>query len=470
MQCRCDHNLELHSMASTLISPKVNSIPTNQHLLPIPDGLSTELVQTAIDECATRGGGTVILGLGRYYCGTIVLRSNITLHLEAGAEIVASVDINHFIRRDGVVMALIYAEGVQNIAITGKGTIDGNAIRFKKPTPDWVERKKGYGTYIPASDSGIMGERLLATVVLADCRNVLMEDVRVVNSPRWTILPIGCDGVTMRRLAIRSPADACNGDGIDLDGCQNALIEDCDIETGDDCVCLKCTGQLGLQRPTRKIVVRRCNLRSTCHGFCIGHETQDDFEDVLVEDCTISGFGGHRVSTGFAIGMIDGAAIRNIRIRNITMTHVVSPMHIRLSNEGRNFRGLRTRSQEFGTIYIDMESRKRRQIGSIVEIAILDLRVRDASGNSIISGLPGHALRGISLTNVHVEFTGTLDPSLFLQEVPEIVGEYPSDPIWTCLPAYGFYCRHISGLSMEAVDIQTDVPESRPAVMKVDVV
>jgi hypothetical protein len=437
-------------------------------LAPDDQRLHTQMIQSAIDRVADAGGGSVVLERGTFVAGTICLRTNINLHLEPGAVLQASTDIAHFARRDDVATAMILAESAENISITGEGTISGNAQRYRLAPRDWVEARKMSGTYIPAFDYGIVGERPLSTILLADCTNITLRQVTVTESPRWTILLVGCKGVTARNLVVRSPANASNGDGIDLDGCSDVLVEDCDIETGDDSICLKSTGTFGLWRKSRNIVIRRCRLASTCHGFCIGHETQEDFEDIHVSDCQILGHGPHPCTTGIAVGSIDGAAIRRVSFRNITMTDVVAPIHVRLTPLGRVFRGMRTRSQEHGGVLIGFGSLGEREVGSVSDIRFENITVRRATGSSIITGLPNLPLERISFRNLRVEQTMSVAKDEVLGEVPELTEEYPQERVWRFLPAHGLFVRHCRALELQDVHLLASPADPRPPLVLVD--
>lgn len=425
----------------------------------------TVLIQEAVDACAAAGGGRVVLKAGRYDSGTISLRSGVTLHLEKGAVLTASTNIDDFLCKEGMPTALIFADQAENIGLTGEGTVDGSAraIRRKKDIiPDWVEEKKVYGTWIPAFEV-TSGKRPISLIHFADCRHVRMEGVRVEDSPRWTIHFAGCSELVIRGLTVRSPAEASNGDGIDLDGCSDVLVEDCDIETGDDAICLKSSRTWGLERACRNIIIRRCRAFSTTHGFCIGHDTQDDFENIDVSDLEIGGVGKYPNLTGIGIGSVDGGSIRGLKLSNIRMQNVVAPFQIRLSHEGKIFRGHNPEAP------YHLRQPGKRPPGEIRDILLEDITVKGASGNSFISGLPGHPLHQIIFRNVRVECVGTADPARIFHVVPELESEYPRSEIWRFLPSYGFFCRHIDGLEFSDVEITTKEKEKRPALMFKDV-
>lgn len=419
------------------------------------------IIQHAVDECSSKGGGRVVLEPGTHHCGTIQLRSGVTLHLEKNAVLLGSPDVNDYLRRSGNPgarlrggensTALIYAEQARQIALTGEGILDGNGGAYfvkkeKKDIPEWVEEKKAFGVWIPGFENGLRGEeRPRALVLFVDCKDVRIELAHVRNSPAWTIHLLACTGAVLRGITLRGALNGSNTDGIDIDACSDVLVEDCDVMTGDDAVCLKNTDMWGLRRPSRNITVRRCRLCSTTHGFTIGTETQRDFEDIVLEDSTIGPAEGYRTLTGIGLSTIDGAVIRRLSIRNVDVTDAVSPLQIRIANAGRG--------QEIPVP------------GSMEDILLENVAFRGALGNCLLAGLPGHPLKNIILRGVTVEFAGTADPDKILKVVPELDMEFPLNQAWCYLPAFGFYCRHVDGLEFSGVAISRVVEDSRPALL-----
>lgn len=420
----------------------------------------TRAIQAAVDACAATGGGRVVLQAGTFRSGTIMLRSGVTLHLEKGAVLRGSTDIDDYHRPErplnarlinGVAAALVYAEGAHNIAITGEGTIDGSGAAFcskRTEKVDWIEEKRALGLWIPGFDNQ-SGPRPRALVQFAQCRGVRLTGVRLIDSPSWMVHLLACDDVRISRVVLRGLVGGSNTDGFDLDACCDVRIEDCDIETGDDAIALKNTGTWGLQRPSRDIVVRRCRLASTTHGFTIGTETQEDFEDITLADSTIEGAAGHRVLTGIGLDMVDGARLRRVTVSDVSITNAIAPVHVRLGNAGRG--------------------QARRVPGEIRDIVFGRLAIRRAFGNSLLAGLPGHPLRNVAWRHVSVEFADRIDAAHIVQPVPELDGEFPANFAWRHLPAWGLYARHLDGLELTDVSFATENAESRPAWLTEDV-
>jgi polygalacturonase len=422
--------------------------------------LHTRAIQTAIDACAATGGGRVVLQPGTFRSGTIVLRSGVTLHLEKGVVLRGSTKIDDYLRPErplnarlinGVAAALVYAEGVHDIAITGEGTIDGSGAAFcskRTEKVDWIEEKRALGLWIPGFDNQ-SGPRPRALVQFAQCRGVRLDGVRLVDSPAWMVHLLACDDVRISRVVLRGLVGGSNTDGFDLDACCDVRIEHCDIETGDDAIALKNTGTWGLQRPSRDIVIRRCRLASTTHGFTIGTETQEDFEDITLADSTIEGATGHRVLTGIGLDMVDGARLRRVTVSDVSIMNAIAPVHVRLGNAGRG--------------------QAQPAPGEIRDIVFERLAIRRAFGNSLLAGLPGHPLRNVAWRQVCVEFADQVDPARILRIVPELDGEFPANFAWRQLPAWGLYARHLDGLQLADVTFVTETADPRPAWLADDV-
>lgn len=422
----------------------------------VGDGVAreTQALQRGIDACAQAGGGTLVCPPGVYSTGQLVLRSRVTLHLERGATLRGSANIADYpILHRGSPVGLIYAEQAEGAAITGPGCIDGNGEAFwrKRETPhDWAEAKKSMGTWIPHFDYDPL-HRPRALILFVKCRDSRIENVRITNSLHWTLLMVACDGAVLRNITMRTPLYGPNTDGIDLDACRDVLVDGCDIFTGDDAIALKNKNEWGIKRPSRRITVRNCLLRSATHGFTIGTETQDDFEEITFVDSEIrSPSGKVRTLTGIGLSILDGAAIRQVHVARIRMSGVVAPIQIRLGNAARG--------------------QEKPRPGRIADLRLEDVEIRDASGVCLVAGLPGHPLEGIVLRNITVDRSGRLRKGQIMPDVPELESEYPLNAVWRFLPAQGFYLRHARSVAMDRIAIRGSHADARPAFLAEDVI
>ena len=291
----------------------------------VPDGESnsTAAIQRAIDACAAAGGGTLVVPAGRFVTGTIWLRSNITLHLEAGAVLLGSQNADDFplwtSNWEGPASttraAMISGEDLDNVAITGRGTIDGRGQMW------WRLMRQ------LESSMKIIRPRLIR---LVDCRNVLFEGVTLTNSPAWTLNPVACDNVNIRGLTVINPPDSPNTDGINPDSCRNVRISDCHIDVGDDCVTIKSGSEDQPRReyrPCENVVVTNCTMIHGHGGVVIGSEMSGGVRNVAISNCTFVGTDrGIRLKARRG----RGGAVEDLRVSNIVMDDVFCPLVVNL--------------------------------------------------------------------------------------------------------------------------------------------
>jgi polygalacturonase len=285
------------------------------------ESICTATIQRAIDACGASGGGTVVVPRGRFVTGTLWMRSNVTLHFDAGATLVAARDPDAFPvfaatfegKSNPSHAGLIAGEDVDNIAVTGRGTIDGSGSFW------WdLFRANKLEHFRP---------RLIRPI---DCRNVLIDGITLVNSPAWTVNPVACDNVTITRLTIRNPHDSPNTDGINPDSCANVRISDCHIDVGDDCVTIKSgTEDDGRprKRPCENIAITNCTMLRGHGGVVIGSEMSGGVRNVVISNCLMVGTDrGIRLKSRRG----RGGAIEDVRASNIIMDGVLCPIVINL--------------------------------------------------------------------------------------------------------------------------------------------
>ncbi len=292
-------------------------------------------IRAAIEECAALGGGRVLIPQGHYITGPIHLRSNIDLHFAKGCRIEFSSEFNDYLPPVFGVLAgnrcyspshLIYAHRANNIAVTGEGVLDGHGEAWwhmKQHQPgmeDLVKKGKALSpieerTYDKPEDG--VRPRMLQFV---ECENILIEGITLKNSPSWCIHPVMCGNITIRNLTIRNPKDSPNTDGIDLEFCNRGLIEHCDVEGGDDMICLKAGRDAdgrAVAIPCRDIEVRYCRNRSSRGGLTIGSEMSAGVQNAYIHDCTLGKLTAHAIRLKTMKGR--GGVVENIDIENVTV-------------------------------------------------------------------------------------------------------------------------------------------------------
>lgn len=334
----------------------------------VADGitLNTEAFAKAIDALSKKGGGTLFVPSGVWYTGPIVFKSNINLHLEKGALILFSADFNLYPLVNTVFEGLdtrrcqspISGRNLENIAITGKGSINGSGeawrplkkskvteIHWKKVIASggvvkddnyWFP-SKGSLKGLEISDMNVPRQDLTEAewmeikdflrpvmVSFIECKNVLLEGVLFENSPSWNIHPLMCENVILDNVMVRNPGYAQNGDGLDLESCKNSIIVNSIFDVGDDAICIK-SGKdedgRRRNRPTENVLIDNCKVFQGHGGFVVGSEMSGSVRNISVSNCQ---FLGTDVGLRFKSCRGRGGVVENIYIRDINMFDIAT--------------------------------------------------------------------------------------------------------------------------------------------------
>lgn len=267
-------------------------------------------IQQAIDECSANGGGTVLLPANHtFMSGPLCLKSNVNLHLEATAVLLANPDegiykLSAFGENRGEGMMWIYANGADNISITGKGTIHGNGIAFMGKELDDSYELKPVTTFDPRPH----------VLTLTDVKNLTIRDITIRDGAYWTVHLIGCDGAVIDGISLLNNLKIRNGDGIDLDHSRNVRISNCHITSGDDCICLKNRREFEQYGPCHDITVTNCVMTSRSCAIKIGSENMDSIYNVVFDNCVIT-----RSNRGLGIQNRDEGTVTDVMFSNIIM-------------------------------------------------------------------------------------------------------------------------------------------------------
>lgn len=318
----------------------------------IGDGATdcTQAIQQSIDICNKVGGGKVIVPKGTFFTGAIHLKSNVNLHLQEGSVLLFSQEPEKYLpvvatRFEGVDLMnyspFIYCYGAKNIAITGKGLLDGNS-----DSTNWWQWKGISGhTWKPGMknqnadrDSLFIMNRLQIPVEkrvfgkshylrpsfieFINCENILIQDVRIVRSPMWEIHPVLCNNVTVQGISIESHGP--NNDGCNPESCKNVLIENCYFNVGDDCIAIKSGREADGKRiniPSENIIVRNCMMKDGHGGVVIGSEITGGCRNVFIENCKMDSPNLDR-ALRIKSNSLRGGLVENIFMRNVEVGEV----------------------------------------------------------------------------------------------------------------------------------------------------
>ncbi len=328
--------------------------------------LNTQALQKAIDQVADNGGGTLWIPAGTFLTGELVIKSNITLHLDNGAVLLGSPNIADYSKTK----KLISGENIQNFALTGKGIINGNGQAFF--TPDWQPKDR------PEPWIKILGGE-----------NITFRDVKFINAPSHVLDVTNCDGVIFDGITIKNDARAPNTDGLDIRNSRNIRVANCHIETGDDAICLK-SSKVKTGEPKylcENIVVTNCIIKSDDAGLKLGTGSAYLTRNCVFSNCIIQ-------DTRFAIALYmgEGGSIENYQFQNIVI-------------QGKS------RHPTDYPIFMDIDRKSAEfSYGKIKGISFSDMTI-ETRGNILIGGQKGSMVEDIVFDNVKMTFSETVDLS-----------------------------------------------------------
>lgn len=437
-------------------------------------------INRAMEAAAQAGGGLVLFPAGTYISFSIRLKSQVHLHLEQGATIIAAdspspgdstgynggtydaaesndpwtpyQDFGHNHWHN----SLIWGEGLHDISITGPGLIWGRGLSFGADR----QPRGNYPLYV-AEQPGV-GNKAIA---LKNCRNVLFRDFSILKGGHFGMLLTGVDNLTIDNVTIDTDRD-----GMDIDCCQNVRVSNCTVNSPwDDGICPKSSYALGYARPTRNVTIANCWVTGTYQLGTVldgtfkrfeagekvyrtgrikcGTESNGGFINITVTGCVFEG------CHGYALESMDGALLEDIAICNTTMRDIVAgPLFVRL--------GSRLRGPKEST-----------QVGKARRIFVNNLVCHNAARTpcSILSGIPGYSIEEVQLSNIYVETAGGGTSADTRIIPPENQTKYPDPEMFGPMPASGFFLRHVKNLAMSHVEIANTTPDARPAFHLQDV-
>ncbi|MBR1388043.1 MAG: exo-poly-alpha-D-galacturonosidase [Prevotella sp.] len=417
-------------------------------------------INAAIEQATANGGGQVVLTAGTYLCGSIRLKSNVDLHLMAGAKILAApAELKAYDEsevfgapeyQDGghtyFHNSLIWAEGQYNVSITGRGIIDGEGLTKR----DTEKAGNVQGGSIGTGDKAI---------ALKLCRNVLIRDITIFRGGHFAIITTGCEIGTIDNVTIDT-----NRDGIDIDCCKYFTVSNTKVNTpNDDAIVLKSSYALKRPVPCEHILITNCivtgyklgtfldgtyvpeKVNWVCGRIKLGTESNGGYRNITISNCSCMW------SSGLAFEEVDQGRMENIVVSNISLSHVHHyPIYITTGCRNRGPKE-RTEVSSARDIYID-------------NVVADDC---DSLAGIIVTGMAGMPIKNVSLSNIRIQYRGGG------QKVDKPYREqgtnYP-EPRWAGpTPAYGLFARHVDGLRLRNVKFELMRPDERPDIILEDV-
>jgi polygalacturonase len=348
----------------------------------------------------------VYVPAGKYLSGAIFLKSNVTLNISEGATLLASTDFEHFptfkpawrIKSDDTrVSSLITGCDLENAAVIGRGTLNGRGRTWWEAFNKDKNREK--------DQARILTHGRPRVINLYRCRDVQIEDVKIVNSPSWTVHLVGCDNVVVDGISIINPEEGPNTDGVNPESCRNVRISNCFFDTGDDCITLKSgkdeEGRLKA-RPTENVTITNCVMYKGHGAVVIGSEMSGCVRNVVAGNIVC-------VGTDRAVRIKStrgwGGVVENVRYNNFIVENVREPIYITSFYTKTEPEPVSERTPIFRDIAISHFTIKNSpytaRIYGLPEMPIQRLRITDVTSSSEV-GFICDSVEGLELHNVEV--------------------------------------------------------------------
>ena len=393
---------------------------------------STEAFRKAIAACNSAGGGRVVVPAGTFVTGAIHLKSNVNLHVSAGATIKFSKNPGDYLpvvftRWEGTELMnyspFIYAFEQTNIAITGEGTLDGQSgndswwpwngranYGWKQGDPNQRADRAALQNMgeqgVPVNQRVFGAGHYLRPQFIQPyrCKNVLIEGVRIINSPMWEIHPVLCTNVTVSGVKISSRGP--NNDGCDPESCTDILIENCDFDTGDDCIAIK-SGRNGdgrrLNAPTQNIIIRGCRMRDGHGGITVGSEISGGVRNLFAEKCRLDSPNldhALRVKNNATRGgLLENFYFRDIEVGQVAHAVITIDFNYEEGAKGNFTPILRNYSVER---LVSGKSKHVADVQGLANAPIYDLRLDNCTFNNAAEPSIVKNVKGLNLVNVKV--------------------------------------------------------------------
>lgn len=438
--------------------------------------LNTEKIQQLIDKTANQGGGTIYFPAGDYLTGTLQMRSHVTLYLAKKATLLGSTDPYQYRALemhghpesprtdDNSQMALLVAYKASDFSLAGEGTIDGQGRMLALAVDSLHRTGERIDPFFSVRRNRPNETARPKLIRFSTCSNISIEGLHMRNSSCWGLSFELCDHLTLNQLDIFSRA-YWNNDGMDITDCHQVRITNCNVNSGDDGICLK-SYYPGYTNDS--IYIADCTVRSSASGIKFGTASFGGFKNVLIERVHIL----DTFRSAIAIESVDGGDIENVVVRDMTGQNIGNPIFIRL--------GSRAKGRAAGTVKNIHISRCLFQVAFGRPDINYDLRGPEVdffhnAFPSSIAGIPGHKVEDVTIENTVITYPGRASKAMGyvrlwqLDSVPEQIKKYPEFSMFGELPAWGFYIRHAKNISFKNVVLMVEDSDFRPALVLDDV-
>ena len=456
----------------------------------VSDGktLITQALQKTVDACHVAGGGTVYIPSGKYVCGSVILKDNVHVYLESGATLYGG-EVKDFdkdeqrgykfyqdLSHSTFNVSMFRADGAKNITVSGFGTIDMRGV--------WdVNDERGQG-------NPDLSGRAAKIFALRECKNVVIKDLTLLNATDLAVYLAGCENVRLNGLTL-----SVHIDGISPDCCRNVMISDCNVVTGDDAIVVKSSYTLNRLQESENIAITNCVISSRSNGIKVGTETNGGMKNLVVSNCTLQNVRG----SGIALEMCDGGVMDGVCVTNIAMKNVHTPLFMMIAPRNRGPEGTKDGKIRNVTIsnvqahgpYVPYKTVHNSYLAKKLGDEIQEpwrpgvINTEGKAPEELpwqvipnITGLPGNPIENLTLRDINISLRGGAKKGDWIEFVPEFKeGDYPEantycriveddgSPLgkitYKAMPAKGIYFRHVKGLNISNLQVETELPDER---------
>lgn len=435
----------------------------------ISDGktLCTESIQSAIDAAYVEGGGRVIIPKGSFLTGSIILKSNVELHLENNALLLGSTQPNDYIKLN-FWKALILADSAENLSISGKGTIEGQGAQLALNIDSLF--------YVGQIDSAMysLSERRPKEpmrpqlIELRNCKRINISGITLKNAAAWVQTYHLCQDLVIDHIKVESDA-YWNNDGIDIVDCKNVKITNCNINSSDDGICIKSVPYKGYEKAfCDSIYIANCIIRSSASAIKFGSWSYTGFRNVKIENIKVY----DTFRSAIAIEVVQGGFLENVEINDISAKNTGNAIFIRLGKMTKKIGPGSLKNVSIKNVKVKIPFKRP---DYQYNIRGPELPFFHNTFPASITGIPSQSIDNLRLENIKISYPGrgnkayAYAPLSRLDDIPEKENAYPEFSMFGELPAWGFYVRHVNGISFSDIEIKIRKGDYRPAFVFDDV-
>ena len=423
--------------------------------------MNTRSIQKAIDYIHENGGGTLAFYVGRYLTGSIHMKSNVTIQLYEGAVLVGSTnpyDYDECLGRTSLILAF----QAENIAITGKGVIDGQGRSVAYNMIDQIHK----GILKDELKYDRPGSRRPNLIYFRECNHVVIDGIIMKNATDWVQYYDQCNHLTIHNITVRSNA-FWNNDALDIVDCSHVTVTNSYFDASDDAICLKSHDASKL---CENIVIRNCVVRSGANGVKFGTLSRGGFRNVQISNIKVY----DTFRSAFTVQSVDGGIAENISIDSLFSYNTGNVIYLRVGDRWSDGKRSSMNGITITNVYAEVPEGKP-DFGYDYEGPTED-NPRNISPCAIV-GLPGQEVANVTIKNVVILYPGGGNPHYAklgltpkeLDAIPEMPAAYPEFSQFKELPAWGFYLRHAKNITFENIALTAEKPDYRPAIVLDDV-